>query len=701
MGKGEGRVYPAALPPFRCKVAPSPMKNPLLPLTPSGKFFVRSAAPLVALVFLGSAFSATPPSMPRRISERMWVEGKYEQGGAGAPKLLIVYPEPGTVVSRGQTQTRYAGRVDPPAAAVYLGDERLKVYPGGVFTGLLSAPSDSRTVRFTAKSGGKTTTVSRTVRRERAVPGLRHRPLRFGAVSPSGAQGFWLRAGSSVPVSVEASEGNIMRARIGPEGGWVQLVESRPGLYSGRLMVDEYLSPRVGRPIQFQLRPAGPGGQGEGPVSMTSTIEVRRMEPGQALRGMVREDVATFLKYAEGWERWGNWIDRTPFPVTERHGDRLRVDFGRGVSGYVEADKAAVDASTMWAGLPALGEPQIQFYGKPEIDKVTLEWRIGEPVAHVMTMPGGMGGGEIRFKMIGAASAKPGVYRAPITARGGIRKIEILAGGPNAAPEVRVQFSPGELWGYGFSRPDGATLQLAVRTRPRPLTSVTDVPRVSTARPRTATSGVGEPRGARRSSAAARPEPRQTPGGRGPLRGLTIMVDAGHGGDDVGALGPSGLTEADVNLVLSALLGDRLQAMGAEVVQARVDNSRVELDERISEALRLDPDLFVSVHSNSVDFQTDPMADRGPKVFYHYAHSIPVATRVAARLNAVLEPGKAPVVLENVFRVNRNISPCPSILVEGAFVCNPEDEVRLRDQRTLERMADAIAAGVADVLTAR
>jgi N-acetylmuramoyl-L-alanine amidase len=48
--------------------------------------------------------------------------------------------------------------------------------------------------------------------------------------------------------------------------------------------------------------------------------------------------------------------------------------------------------------------------------------------------------------------------------------------------------------------------------------------------------------------------------------------------------------------------------------------------------------------------------------------------------------------------VNRNVSECPSILIEGAFVCNPEDEVRLRDPRTLERMADAIAAGVVDVI---
>jgi N-acetylmuramoyl-L-alanine amidase len=62
----------------------------------------------------------------------------------------------------------------------------------------------------------------------------------------------------------------------------------------------------------------------------------------------------------------------------------------------------------------------------------------------------------------------------------------------------------------------------------------------------------------------------------------------------------------------------------------------------VNESLRWDPDLFLSVHHNSVGFSTHPMVDRGPKVFYHYPHAIPVAARVAARLTDLLEPGRAP-----------------------------------------------------------
>jgi N-acetylmuramoyl-L-alanine amidase len=66
-----------------------------------------------------------------------------------------------------------------------------------------------------------------------------------------------------------------------------------------------------------------------------------------------------------------------------------------------------------------------------------------------------------------------------------------------------------------------------------------------------------------------RTRPRAAGRAPAPLAGLRVMIDAGHGGDDRGALGPSGLTEADVNLVVSALLGDRLEALGAEVRQLR------------------------------------------------------------------------------------------------------------------------------------
>jgi N-acetylmuramoyl-L-alanine amidase len=64
-----------------------------------------------------------------------------------------------------------------------------------------------------------------------------------------------------------------------------------------------------------------------------------------------------------------------------------------------------------------------------------------------------------------------------------------------------------------------------------------------------------------------------------------------------------------------------------------------------------------------------------------------------------LTPELSPRVSSQVFRVNRNVSACPSVLVESAFICNPADEAKLRQTETLKTAARAIADGVRAAMT--
>jgi hypothetical protein len=96
-------------------------------------FPANFAAPIAFVIAMGVAGIApgqTPASMPRKLTERLWDEGRYEQSEAGAPRLLLVYPAPDTNVSHSQEQTRYAGRVDPADAEVFLDGTKITVYPG-------------------------------------------------------------------------------------------------------------------------------------------------------------------------------------------------------------------------------------------------------------------------------------------------------------------------------------------------------------------------------------------------------------------------------------------------------------------------------------------------------------------------------------------------------------------------------------------
>lgn len=630
--------------------------------------------------FVGSAIFAaiigSPPSqsahaqdpagaMPLEVTERLWLDPGPDQSEPGAPKILIVYPKDTTKISFGGGATRYAGRVEPVDSVVTIDEETVKVWPGGVFTGLLPLlEAGEHEVVITATHGGKSTTVTRKVARLPRALGPRPWPPAFhpgSPVVPEGKREFWLRPGSQLKVRLRASAGNDADVRVGSGGPWIVMdsVQATPeegGAYEAVIVADAAMSATESAPLHFRISSLVEAGRPPRAVQMVSKLSVKRLPEETELYGRVDDDFATFLKNAEGFQRWGNWLKGAAFPVRDLLGDRISVDFGQGETGFVETASVRLLTEPPDAPLPVLGSPKVEFVGASTVDRVILRWEGAAPVASVFHAGPPGEPGELNVSLPGAQSAEPAAFEAPPGSF--IRRVEVFAGGAAAAPSIKIELAERELWGYGFRRAEDGGLELTVRARPDPPS----------------------------------PEPSK------PLGGLRIMIDAGHGGRDFGALGPSGLTEADVNLVLAAHLQIQLENLGAEIRQTRMADSYVSLDDRVRDAIGWTPDLFISVHHNSVSFATDPMKDSGPKVYYHYEHARALAGAVAAELSGLLTPEAEPRVLSQVFRVNRNLSPCPSILVEGGFVCNPVDEVQLRNAGTLKAMAGAIARGVVNLM---
>ena len=217
---------------------------------------------------------------------------------------------------------------------------------------------------------------------------------------------------------------------------------------------------------------------------------------------------------------------------------------------------------------------------------------------------------------------------------------------------------------------------------------------------------------------------------------VIVAIDPGHGGEDPGAIGPSGLREKDVVLAIALQLRDRVNAVpGMRAMLTRDADFFVPLGQRVAKARRVQADLFVSVHADA--FFT-PQA-RGASVF---ALSDKGASSSAARwmaqrenaadlvgginvaaadvqvMRALLDMSTAAQikdslklgneVLARIGKVGRlhkagveqagfavlKAPDIPSILVETAFISNPEEEARLRDPRYQAELADALAAGV-------
>jgi N-acetylmuramoyl-L-alanine amidase len=243
---------------------------------------------------------------------------------------------------------------------------------------------------------------------------------------------------------------------------------------------------------------------------------------------------------------------------------------------------------------------------------------------------------------------------------------------------------------------------------------------------------------------AAAPKPAPAPEPRPPAAKamdslIVIALDPGHGGEDPGAVGPSGLREKDVVLAVGLKLRERLQSNpNIRVLMTRDADFFVPLHERVRKARRVQADLFVSIHADA--FFT-PKA-RGASVF---VLSDGAATSAAARwmankenaadmvggvnvgaavkdasvLRALLDMSTTAQIKDSLklgsevlgqigkigklhkVRVEQagfavlKAPDIPSILVETAFISNPEEEKKLRDPDYQDKLVDALATGIA------
>lgn len=217
---------------------------------------------------------------------------------------------------------------------------------------------------------------------------------------------------------------------------------------------------------------------------------------------------------------------------------------------------------------------------------------------------------------------------------------------------------------------------------------------------------------------------------------MIVALDAGHGGEDPGAVGPSGLYEKDVVLAVARKLRTRINALpGMRAMLTRESDYFVPLHERVNKARRVQADLFVSIHADAF---MNPEA-RGASVF---ALSETGATSAAARwmakkenaadivggvniktkdatiMRALLDMSTTAqikdslklgqAVLGHLGKVGRLHKPrveqagfavlkapdIPSILVETGFISNPEEESKLKDESYQAQLADALLAGI-------
>ena len=228
---------------------------------------------------------------------------------------------------------------------------------------------------------------------------------------------------------------------------------------------------------------------------------------------------------------------------------------------------------------------------------------------------------------------------------------------------------------------------------------------------------------------------KNAPGGK-VTRMVTIALDPGHGGEDPGATGATGIHEKDIVLEIAKRLKGKLEELpNTRVMLTRDADFFVPLGQRVEKARKVQADLFVSIHADAF---IQPSA-RGSSVFVlsekgasssaarwlandqnkadliggvnlgtqdKQLASVLFDLSTTAQINDSMKLGKA--VLSEIGGINRlhkgsveqagfavlKAPDIPSILVETAFISNPEEEAKLKDDAYQNQLADAITKGI-------
>ena len=188
----------------------------------------------------------------------------------------------------------------------------------------------------------------------------------------------------------------------------------------------------------------------------------------------------------------------------------------------------------------------------------------------------------------------------------------------------------------------------------------------------------------------------------GPLQGWTILVDAGHGGTDGGAMTKDGnTTEKELNLSVAKTLQAELEKSGANVIMTRTADmefsrsKRQDLTARLDLARQGNADLLVSVHMNEYRTQNES----GPQVFYRAGQeqSRLLAGTIQAAMIQELQPIKERTAMAgDYFMLSLNI---PSVLVECGFLSNPAEAQLLLTEAYQHRVAKAIQDGIVEYVS--
>ena len=188
--------------------------------------------------------------------------------------------------------------------------------------------------------------------------------------------------------------------------------------------------------------------------------------------------------------------------------------------------------------------------------------------------------------------------------------------------------------------------------------------------------------------------------------GITVVIDAGHGGADGGSVGTkTGITESELNLIYAKKLTKYLEDFGIDVVNTRTDMNGlyekmtddyklVDMKKRAEIINKSGAQVLVSIHMNKYTSQNE----NGAQVFFEQQNeqSEQLATSIKNMLRANIENARELVLAGDYYILNETNT--IGVIVECGFLSNPQEELNLQDSAYQDKLCYSIYAGIINFL---
>lgn len=604
------------------------------------------------LIFL--TFARTGPARPKPARQPMWI--RSDSGKKSLPVLFVLLSlltgwnaaaqqpfihlvHPSEPVIKTSVTVNYLSGNTCRGCVLKAGGRTIKVYPQGGFALEVDLSGSDSTValRAVAPSG----TVAEKSVRFQFTPPQKDLPVadfRIASVTTDPTGPSWLLPGDLIRFQVRAQPGNqvsldnripLYEQPADQEGGM-------QGVYQAvHVVVTD--DPLLKKTSVITLKNAS------GQIATASlSPSVRVLDPAEPLVGLTT-GALPYLEFGRGTDRLGGakagYLDTAVLVrVTGRFGDAYRVALAPGHTAYIPMGNLRLLPRGTFPPRSLTGSWRV--WGDDRYDYVSIG--LDEKLPYTLTQEPDPS--RIVLDIYGATSNTNWISQ--FSSAREVKRVWYTQ--PEAGVfRVFIELKHPQIWGYRAYYTGHSTLTLRIKRQKQPLS----------------------------------------------LSHLTIAVDAGHGGTNRGAQGPTGVYEKDITLKIAMDLRDLLRQAGARVVMTRTADVSEDMIQRTLFLREADPDLLVSIHLNS---SSDPIHVSGTSTYYRYIGFRPLSEAILRRMEGLGLEEYGNVGSFN-FALNGPTG-YPNALVETVFLSNPADEAKALDPAFRQKIAGAILAGIRDFL---